>query len=444
MRSKELPLRLTVVLATFSITLLAVGTNAAAQTENVLHDFTDNGTDGYLPYSGLIFDASGNLYGTAFEGGTNKKCPADEATGCGAVFELSPSAGGAWTETILHDFGNGTDGRSPVAGLIFDAAGNLYGTTANGGTGKCDLGDNSCGTVFELSPQAGGGWTEKVLYNFGSYAADGYFPYDSLIFDAAGNLYGTTFGGGKGYGTVFELSPTGGGAWTEKQLHSFTNDDGASPYANLIFDAAGNLYGTTWAGGGHSQAGLLFELTPPRSGGGVWKSETLHYFGADNDGRQPVAGLVFDAKGNLYGTTTAGGTGSCDLGCGTVFELSPAAMGQWTETVVHSFDNNGTDGYHPAAGLVFDGKGNLYSTTLYGGPEGCFNETCGTVVELSPTAGGGWTETVLYTFPNSSSGDGYDPLGSLIFDAAGNLYGTTSDGGTGGTTAAGVVFEITP
>jgi len=231
MRGKRLSIGLKAALAIFLVTLLVTSTWATTNwTEKVLHSFHRNGTDGYTPQASLIFDAAGNLYGTTVDGGTYRG---------GTVFELTPQAGGGWTETVLHSFHrNGTDGASPYAGLVLDAAGNLYGTTVDGGTyGR--------GAVFELTPEAGGGWTEQVLHNFGN-GTDGAFPYAGLVLDAAGNLYGTTCQGGThGRGAVFELTPQAGGGWTDKVLHSFDPTDGYYPEAGLIFDAAGNLYGTT-------------------------------------------------------------------------------------------------------------------------------------------------------------------------------------------------------
>jgi uncharacterized repeat protein (TIGR03803 family) len=430
MQGKTLSIGLRAVLAIIAATLFVTSTWAAAQ-ERVLLNF--NGQDGRLPQAGLIFDAAGNLYGTTEGGGTGSNCG---AFGCGTVFELTPAAGGGWTETVLYSFGGSPDGADPLAGLIFDAAGNLYGTTGAGGT-------YDYGTVFELTPAAGGGWTETVLHNFNYNVTDGYYPYAGLILDAAGNLYGTTSQGGTygyGWGTVFELTPAAGGGWTEKVLHSFPDyngTDGTSPYAGLIFDAAGNLYGTTSQGGTYIFRGTVFELTPAAGGG--WTETVLHSFGNGADADSPQAGLIFDAAGNLYGTTVEGGTGSnCIFGCGTVFELTPAAGGGWTEKVLYSFNANGTDGYYPYAGLIFDAAGNLYGTTRYGGTSsGCAPYGCGTVFELTPAAGGTWTETVLHNFGNGT--DGATPLAGLIFDAAGNLYGTTSSGGTYG---YGTVFEL--
>ena len=425
--------RLPVLLVVF-ISLLTPATYAAAQTEAVLHNFADNGTDGYQTYSSLVFDASGNLYGTTPKGGTHTDCYG-ENIGCGTVFELSPAVGGGWTENILYNFGGtSTDGTNPYGTLIFDTAGNLYGTTEGGGTGVCDQGENSCGTVFELKPKAGGGWEEKVLYNFGSTSTDGYYPGAGLIFDATGNLYGTTSRGGTyGFGTVFELTHTADGSWTEKVLHRFNGtDDGEIPLASLVFDPAGNLYGTT-SDGGSFHAGGIFELK--RGAGGSWTTKMLHFFN-DGDGRTPYASLILDAAGNLYGTTQIGGPNHG----GTVFELTQTAGGKWGETVLHGFDNKSGDGYEPLAGVIFDHNGNLFGTTFVGGTGGC-RDGCGTIFELTPAAGGGWTET-LYSFPGYANG--YWPASGLIFDAKGDLYGTTVNGGTDTGCACGTVFEFTP
>jgi len=417
MRAKRLSIRLKATLAIFAATLFVASTWAAAQVqEKVLHNFNNDGTDGVGPRASLIFDAAGNLYGTTRIGGTY---------GSGTVFELMPVAGGTWTEQVLHSFGNGADGREPVAGLILDTAGNLYGTTVAGGT----YGD---GTVFELTPAAGGNWTEQVLHNFNSDGTDGTNPNAGLIFDATGNLYGTTPDGGTYayYGTVFELTPDGSGGWTERVLHSFgSGTDGSSPYTGLVFDAAGNLYGATLYGGTYGAYGTVFELTP--AGGGSWTEQVLHNFNNDGtDGNLPHTELILDAAGNLYGTTRAGGT----IGGGTAFELTPAAGGTWTEQVLHNF-GSGTDGTAPRGGLIFDAAGNLYGASISG--PGVQN--AGTVFELTPVVGGTWTEQVLHNF--GSGTDGANPYAALVRDAAGNLYGTTNYGGTNND---GTVFEITP
>jgi uncharacterized repeat protein (TIGR03803 family) len=348
-------------------------------TETVLYSFA-GGTDGAGPRGRLIFDAAGNLFGVTAGGGTGKP------GGLGTAYELSPASGGAWTETVLHSFtGFPTDGDAPLSGLVFDADGNLYGTTSHGGLYEY-VGGSSGGTAFELSPAAPELWNETIIHNFGS-GADGGYPQFALTFDAAGNLYGTTVTGGSGSascpsdgcGTIFELSPSAGGAWTETILHEFIASGEApyGPYGGVIFDASGNLYGTTENGGyGY---GTVFELSP--AGGGSWKLNVLHRFGHGTDGIEPMDNLLFDAAGNLYGTTYAGGAyGGGFSASGTVFELSSTAGGAWNEKVLHSF-GHGTDGFFPYSGLVFDAAGNLYGTTSAGGAYGGYG---GTVFEIKP------------------------------------------------------------
>jgi len=376
-------------------------------------------------------DAKGHFYGTTPTGGTGTGC----GSGCGTVFELTP--GGGWTEKVLHEFtlNSGKDGVNPRAGLIFDAAGNLYGTTEYGGA-------YGGGTVFELLPLAGGRWTEKILYSFKvrDGGKDGIYPWAGLIFDSAGNLYGTTlYGGPFSWGTVFELTPSPGGSWTEKLLHEFGNGtDGIGPQGGLIFDTAGNLYGTTNGGGAYNE-GTVFELSP--AAGGSWTEKLIYQFNGGTDGGYPWDSLIFDAAGNLYGTSYFGGsTTTCQPSCGGVFELTPTAGGAWTKKVVYGFGSSSRDGIWPISSLVFDAAGNLYGTTLYGG-----DFSWGTVFKLTPSAGG-WRETILHSF-GSALRDGRVPWTTLILDAAGNLYATTGSGGTygyGGPYGYGTVFEITP
>jgi uncharacterized repeat protein (TIGR03803 family) len=403
----------------------------AASSEKVLYSFQDNGTDGYEPVAGLIFDKAGNLYGTTSVGG---------AHGGGAVFQLTPGAGGTWSEAVLYSFcaaAGCADGKEPLASLILDLGGNLYGTTSLGGA-------YGAGAVFQLAPEAGGTWTEAVLHSFGS-GKDGSGPLASLIFDADGNLYGTTFeGGAHSQGTVFELTSAKGGAWTENMLHNFAENgkDGYNPHASLIFDGAGNLYGTTGLGGsgacppGNSiGCGTAFELTP--KAGGSWTEKVLHHFNNNGkDGHHPYASLILDTDGNLYGTTTLGGA----QGQGTVFELTPKEGGSWAEKVLHTFRLSRTDGNSPEAGVILDASGNLYGTTFYGG-----SKSAGTVFELTSRAGGSWAENILHNFSYNGEG-GNLPAASLIFDASGNLYGTTTGGGSKGCNGrgCGTVFEITP
>jgi uncharacterized repeat protein (TIGR03803 family) len=276
-----------------------------AWTETTLYAFT-GGADGSMPTATLVSDHAGNLYGTTKAGGSTV-C----SQGCGTVFKLSPTSGGRWHKTSLHTFlGGSSDGSQPKEGLTFDASGNLYGTATTGGA----EGD---GVVYRLSPGSGG-WRETILYQFGGIPDDGSAPIAVLTFDAAGNLYGTTTqGGSTGYGTVFKLSRSTHVPWTETQLHVFQGfpSDGQAPGDGVVFDAAANLWGTT-VYGGSQYAGTVFKLTP--GSGGTW-TDSVIYLGV-GDGAQPEDGLIFDAAGNLYGTTTEGGTGA---GYGVVFEITP-------------------------------------------------------------------------------------------------------------------------
>jgi uncharacterized repeat protein (TIGR03803 family) len=403
-----------------SFVLILLVTSAYAGTEKQLHSFLSNGKDGNFPYAGVVMDTEGNLYGTTYQGGASRY---------GVVFELSPPASGhtIWTEKVLHAFtDNGTDGLNPYAALVRDTKGNLYGTTFNGGS-------QAVGTVFELSPKTGGGWTYKILHSFVDSGTDGQYPYAALILDSAGNLYGTTTEGGVNLdGTVFELSPPAAGSkvWTETLLHMFDPDadDGSAPYASVVFDKTGNLYGTTYGGGLYGY-GTVFELT---LSSGVWTETVLHNFGNGNDGQNPLASLVLDASGDLYGTTLGGGKFP-----GMLFELLPPKAGHdvWTEKVIHNFGANLKESYEPRAGVIFDGSGNLYGTASEGGG------VAGEAFEFSPKSGGGWTETILHKFIAATGHDGYFPRCNLILDGAGNLYGTTSAGGVDGN---GTVFEIIP
>jgi uncharacterized repeat protein (TIGR03803 family) len=280
-------------------------------TEQVLCSFGATATDASYPTADVVFDSKGNLYGTASQGGANGK---------GAVFELTPASAGSWTEKVIYSFGaNSNDGFSPMGDLIVDAKGNLYGTTKQGGSnGKSYYG---AGTVFELSPVSSGDWTEKVLYDFGVTTTDASEPLAGLLFDSKGNLYGATNGGGANdSGTVFKLTPTASGPWTETILFSFndlSSTAGESPQGNLAFDAAGNLYGTTYAT--YAEDGTIFELSPAATP--PWTETELHIFSGSPDGATPASGLVFDNAGNLYGTTPTGGT----IGGGAVYEFIPAA-----------------------------------------------------------------------------------------------------------------------
>ena len=389
-------------------------TPLSAARYQILYSFMANSIDGGRPYGGVVFDAAGNLYGTTFADGKYQG---------GTVFELSPQTGGGWTETILHNF---STGQQPWAGLAIDAAGNLYGTTTQGGA----FGQ---GIVFELSPTSGGGWTYTRLHSFGA-GKDGQGPYGALVMDAAGNLYGTTMGGGAfQQGTVFELSPVSGGGWSEKILHHFNDNgqDGTGPAAGVTFDSAGNLYGTTFKGGSMN-VGTVYRLS---SVSGGWAYKVLHTFGTKaSDGQYPWAGVIVDAAANIYGTTENGG----EFGQGMVFALMPGVGGGYSERTLRNFHDRCCDifnGTYPLGPLVMDAAGNLYGTTQ----QGDFNNL-GIVFELTPAATGPWPETQLHEFGIILE-DGSFPYAGLTSDKSGNLYGTTNQGGAND---IGTVFEITP
>jgi uncharacterized repeat protein (TIGR03803 family) len=385
---------------------VTVTVSCGAGTESVLYSFASGTGDGANPQAGLITDASGNLYGTTQAGGANSK---------GTVFKLTPNGVGGYTESVLHSF-VGSDGANPGAPLIMDANGNLYGTTVYGAT-------NNNGTVFKLTADGSGGYTESTLYSF-AVDTNGGNSQSALIIDKNGNLYGTNFDGGvNGVGTVFKLTPNGTGGYTESVLHSFIGSDGAYPPAGLIIDTNGNLYGTTQAGGANSK-GTVFKLTP--NGVSGYTESVLHSF-VGSDGAYPTTSLITDTNGNLYGTTNGGGANAK----GTVFKLTLDGSGSYTESVLYSF-GTGTDGANPNASLIADTSGNLYGTTQAGG-----TNNNGTVYKLTPSSSGGYTESVLYSF--STGSDGASPAASLFTDAFGNLYGTTY---VGGTNNSGTIFKI--
>jgi uncharacterized repeat protein (TIGR03803 family) len=422
--------------AILALIIITAGTPLHA-TNKVIHEF--NGTKGGNPLAQLVIDSSGNLYGTAASGG-QVKCTNE----CGVVFKLSRTEAGGLAETVLHSFRGGkTDGGNPQAGVVIDGTGNIYGTTYSGGGTGCETG---CGTVYELSPTLTGGWTYSVIYSF-TGGADGAQPLSQLVLDSSNNLYGTTlYGGSHNFGGVFKLSHSSG-TWVETVLYSFTGGtDGANPYAGVIFDNSGNLYGTTWKGG-HSggicspSCGVVFELS---NSSGVWTESVLYTFLGGTDGAFPQAPLTRDALGNLYGMTITGGVaGGCGgEGCGVVFELSNSSGG-WTETVIHTFQpgSSGFGGYGGAtpyySGVTLDTFGNLYGATNNGGKDGV-----GVVFELSPSSGS-WTEKVLDSF---SGPNGENPDSGVTLDGSGNVFGATAEGGPnrcgGGT--CGVIYEITP
>jgi uncharacterized repeat protein (TIGR03803 family) len=342
--------------------------------------------------------------------------------------------------TALEDFA-GPNGANPYGALVTDSRGDLYGTTYQGGIVNSTFCSEGCGVVFELEPISGGGWKKHVLYNFCSATncGDGYAPYGGLALDSAGNLFGTTDLGGRGGGTVFELT-RGSTGWTETVLYYFCSvadcADGDQPQAGLIFDSAGNLYGTTGYGGGTSGCsggcGTVYELSPSSNG---WTEAVIYTFCVTfvcSDGEHPFAPLVFDATGNLYGTANNGGNSGCgpETGCGVVFKLAPSSGGKWEQSVLYAFKGVGDGGNPYYSSVVLDSAGNLYGTTAYGED--------GVVFELVSISGG-WEEKVIYAFGDQS--DGGFPFGGVILDSSGNLYGTAVKGGTLG---YGVIFEMTP
>ena len=421
--------RATVVLALAIVLAPAVALtqSAQAQSYSVIHNFT-SALDGAHPQAGLTMDQAGNLYGTANGGGiTGGTCG---NYGCGTVFEMAKK-GSSWTVIPLYSFAGGNDGARPFMGVTIGPDGSLYGTTYQGGGGKCV----TCGTVFNLKPRPPtqlSPWTETVLYRF--MGADGQHPEGTaLVFDQTGNIYGTTSQGGTyGIGTVFELIPSSG-SWTESVLWNFgpSTQDGANPRGGVVFDKTGNLYGTTWDSfyqKPEGTGGIVFQLTPSVSG---WTENIIYRFTRGLDGGAVWAGLIFDRSGNLYGGTTWEGAG----GGGTVFEMALSGD-SWTFTTLYGLVGTGVE-CGVRGNLVMDQAGNLYGTTLC---DGAYN--LGSVFKLTPSSGG-WTYTSLHDFTGGS--DGANPYSNLVFDADGNLYGTASAGGTGSNCngGCGVVFEIT-
>jgi uncharacterized repeat protein (TIGR03803 family) len=389
---------------------------------------------------------------------------------CFMMFFLVSPLSATWKEAVLYSFQGGTDGATPVGGVVFDTEGNLYGATQYGGSDNCAP-MAACGTIYQLAPQKDGSWKETLLYVFkGKAFNDGEYPEGGVIADSGGNLYGTAAYGGTGNcvlagsiggcGAVFELSPPKrkGGAWTETILYSFpTAEQGYVPWGDLVFDKSGNLYGATIFGGGkgttcdpfYQYCGTVFELSPPENKGGKWTEKVLHRFAGSpdgepsGDGANPNGGLVLDSRGVVYGTTYYGGNnqkGTCEggawgTGCGTVFKLTPPTNddGEWKEELVHKF--GGRDGSNPAAGTVFGDDDQLYGVTSAGG-----SRDGGTIFILTPSKiGDGWTENVIHEFVLNGQ-NGCCAAAGLLRDTHGRLYGTALSGSP----YAGLLFEITP
>jgi hypothetical protein len=419
-------------MALIAVVLMMSGGAVAASKYKVVFDF---GKHGFRPHGNLALDPKGNFYGAM-------------QTCCGPQFDELTDSHSGWKESSWADGGGGYTlaNGSPV----LDGAGNLYVTTSAGNYDRESYtggfvhqwipGDRQLVDIHMFPVNQNGDCLS---------GSDGCDPQAGVILDQAGNLYGTTTEGGTGNcsgygcGTIFELSPVSGGGWTEQVLYSFTGTggDGTLPAAALILDAARNLFGTTAFGGTGSCAGFfpgcgtVFELSPNGIGG--WTETVLYSFQGSADGATPITSLILDRAGNLYGTTGEGENGIC---CGTAFELSPNGVGGWVETVLYAFQGN-ADGAYPAASLIFDPAGNLYGTTFFGGGSGCSGSGCGTAFKLTPNSSGGWSESLLHAFNNKSGGQ--NPSSGLTL-YKGTLYGTAEYGGIYGKRGGGVMFEITP
>jgi uncharacterized repeat protein (TIGR03803 family) len=411
----KFPHSIRAILATTVAAVALLASAAPASTTKLIYSFA-GGNDGEYLDTDLVIDSAGNLYGSTVQGGDFSS---------GTVFQLSRSGAG-WTHTVLYSFTGGADGAEPYKGVTLDTHGNIYGTTVSGGGGSCEGG---CGVVFKLT-NSGGTWTQTVIHQF-TGGSDGSGPGSGLTFDRQGNLYGMTpTGGTYGLGVVYQLQPhtkgTANATWTLNVVHAFTGgDDGSSASAGRLILHAGNLYGVTTVGGAHGD-GIVFEITHAN---GTWKLTPLYAFKDQPDGALPYGGVIFDKAGNLYGTTYYAGVHDV----GTVYKLTHA-HGKWTETVLYSF-KGGNDGSSPISTLVSDEAGNLYGTTSAGGTQ-C---DCGVIFKLSPNTNGTWTETVPHRFPGSP-GAGFSYNG-MVAGGAGEFYGPTTHGGP---TNNGTIYKFTP
>jgi uncharacterized repeat protein (TIGR03803 family) len=398
-----------------SLILILLST-AYSQTPQVKEIFQFHRPGGFSPRGALIMDKAGNLYGTTTVGGITN-CDSN-GNGCGTVFELSPNQDGTWSETLLYAFTNGADGSTPNSSLVFDAQGNLYGTAQAGGLPNCSFG---CGTVFKLTPQQDGSWTESTIYQFQG-DTDGWLPKSNLVFDNAGNLYGTTQSGGAFlyWGTVFRLTPQQDGSWSESVVYSFNNGPSGCAPEGVVADPKGNVYGVAELCGARVLWGTVWEV----SNTGAFS--VIHTF-EDNfiDGGMPNTGLAIDREGNLYGGTIAGPGDLCGgTGCGVIYKL--VANKNWEETILHVFV--GDPGAVPNGDLAFDAQGNLWGTTQYWDQ--------GTLFEIQPSSAGDTFTTVkVFRGPDGP------PFAGVVFDSFGNAYGTQTSGTKGG---LGGVFEMTP
>lgn len=392
----------------YGVLILALSLSfcAEAQTFTVLYNFLGPALDGTNPDSGLVFDQQGNLYGTTTYGG-NEMCQ----FGCGTVYQLIPQGNGQWREHVIQRF-QGTNGSAPYAPVTLDPSGNVYGVAS-----ACTL-DECNGTAFELMPGSNGTWTESTLYAFQN-PQDGSTPLGGLLW-SGGILYGTTStDGAYGLGNVFTLY--GPGFSSFDVVHSFdallhANGDGPPTDETLVSDAEGNLYGTTMGDGRGTPSPSVFRLTLNQQSG-KWIETVLYRFSGSMFGGTVPTGLSIDISGNLYGAAYSGG----QYGNGVVYELSPDGRGNWTFQVLYAFMNS-PDGVNPFSTPVFDAVGNLYGTTANGGTS---NE--GTVYKLTPAGDGTWTESILHNFSDVETGANPQTQ-KLTLDASGNIYGTVGGG----------------
>ncbi len=410
-----MPIRYAVRFMIIFVVTVLLSHGASASSTKLLYGFAGS-SDGEYADTDLAVDGSSNIYGTTVQGGT---------FGTGTVFQVSLS-GTNWVHTVLYNFTGGADGGQPYKGVTLDSQGNLYGTAVVGGSGgKCP--ESGCGVVYKLT-RSGGNWIQNVIYDF-TGGNDGYGPGSGLTFDTSGNLYGMTpVGGSYGQGVIFQLHPLPSDSWEFNLIHTFTggNDGGTGSAGRLILDAAGSLYGVATVGGAHGK-GTAFKLA--LTSGGSWNFQTIYAFKGQPDAGFPYGGLAFDAKGNLYGTTYYDGANNL----GSIYQLIPL-NGAWSEKVLYSF-KGGADGSSSISNVVFDAAGNLYGTTSEGGAA-C---SCGTIFKLTHGVNGNWHESVARRFQGTpDAGFAYN---GMVSDSAGSFYGATVHGGSSND---GTIYKFVP
>ena len=411
---------------TFAFVAALLLTNfAAGQTYKVLHSFGAPG-DGFSPTGSVIFDAQGNLYGETYDGPVSTQCLGQ---GCGTVYELKPNGDGTWSESLLHVF-HGIDGAYPAENLAKDSHGNLYGVVG------CTTTPPYCGAydggIFQLASQSDGTYTFSIIQRFAPHGTSGYgIGWLTVVPD--NNIYGVLEGGGTSdRGVSFVLRQSAGGIWSQVITQNFgpyTGPLASTPYGPIAIDANGNVFGSTWYGGSN-QVGAVYELSP--HGPLHWVQTVLYNFTPPNP--QPN-GVTLGPDGSLYGTTQGNGSDQH----GTVYRLTPNGDGTWTYALLYSFQG-GPDGAGPFGAVTFDSAGNMYGVTVEGGYAGCEYGGCGTIYKLT-RSGNQWIKSTMYRFEGGTQG--YEPVGQLTLDAAGNIYGVADFGGAYGQ-FNGLIYEFTP